>query len=520
MRTWIMVRRLSQAFFFALFVYILWSTTYPLHGSLPSDLFFKINPSVMLFTALAERILLPGLIFSILMLLATLVLGRFFCGWICPLGATLDGVRIFKKTKLTGPGLGDSTNRKLRWIKIFVTGVIFTLALGGIQAAWVLDPMAIMARFVSLNLIPTATVGLDRFFMFLVRDLHLTGAVYDFYRQLKNSLLGITPYYFSSSFYIFLFFLVIAGAALVLPRLWCRTLCPLGAVYGLTARFSWLERSVGKCIGCKICKKKCRMGAIHDDGNYTKGECILCMDCLYDCPQDVTRFTFSRVGKKQKKIPEEQSGPKLTRANFLFLSTTSLLSLSSVSWAAQFLKVKEKPQLKTFWKFQEGGVIRPPAALKESEFKERCVRCGNCMKVCITNGLQPTAMQSGVEGIWTPRLVPEIGYCEYECNLCGQVCPTGAIPALELEVKEKTKLGLAMVDRDICLAWAENKECLVCEEHCPIPDKAIKKVGKAGARRVRRPEVDANLCVGCGICQNKCPVSPMRAIRVAAIVKE
>jgi Pyruvate/2-oxoacid:ferredoxin oxidoreductase delta subunit len=100
------------------------------------------------------------------------------------------------------------------------------------------------------------------------------------------------------------------------------------------------------------------------------------------------------------------------------------------------------------------------------------------------------------------------------------VCPTGAIPALELEVKEKTKLGLAMVDRDICLAWAENKECLVCEEHCPIPDKAIKKVGKAGARRVRRPEVDANLCVGCGICQNKCPVSPMRAIRVAAIVKE
>jgi len=128
----------------------------------------------------------------------------------------------------------------------------------------------------------------------------------------------------------------------------------------------------------------------------------------------------------------------------------------------------------------------------------------------VTNGLQPAIFESGLQGMWTPHLVPEIGYCEYTCTLCGEVCPTGAIPKLSVEEKKRTKLGIAKVDRSKCLAWSQNTQCIVCEEHCPVANKAIKIV-EGG---VLKPFVDPELCIGCGICQNKCPARPERAIKV------
>jgi ferredoxin len=137
------------------------------------------------------------------------------------------------------------------------------------------------------------------------------------------------------------------------------------------------------------------------------------------------------------------------------------------------------------------------------------------MKVCITNGLQPVLLESGLSGIWTPQIVPETGYCEHACVLCGNTCPTGAIPRLSAEEKKRIRLGLAVIDRSLCIPWAVGEDCIVCEEHCPVADKAIKpKEVMSGGRVLRKPVVDASLCVGCGICQNVCPVRPVRAIRV------
>jgi Pyruvate/2-oxoacid:ferredoxin oxidoreductase delta subunit len=139
------------------------------------------------------------------------------------------------------------------------------------------------------------------------------------------------------------------------------------------------------------------------------------------------------------------------------------------------------------------------------------------MKVCITNGLQPAFLEAGFRGIWTPHLVPEIWYCEYRCTLCGQTCPTGAIPNLRLEEKFNLKMGVAEIDRSICFPWSEGREYIVCQEHCPLPDKAIKlQYGVVNGKAVARPCVDEDVCVGCGICQNKCPVRPVRAIRLSA----
>jgi len=145
------------------------------------------------------------------------------------------------------------------------------------------------------------------------------------------------------------------------------------------------------------------------------------------------------------------------------------------------------------------------------------------MKVCPTNGLQPTFLEAGLEGIWSPMLVPKIGYCEYGCTLCGQVCPTGAIRRLDLETKQRVKIGLAFLDTGRCLPYSFATPCIVCEEHCPTPTKAIWLEEVTVHRRdgtpvqVKQPHVDLDLCIGCGICETKCPVADVAAIRVTSV---
>jgi ferredoxin len=154
-----------------------------------------------------------------------------------------------------------------------------------------------------------------------------------------------------------------------------------------------------------------------------------------------------------------------------------------------------------------------------------CVRCGECMKVCPTNVLQPAVFEAGIEGVFSPHLVPrfifEQTYCEYNCTLCGQVCPTGAIPRLLEDQKHKHATGKAYFDHGRCLPWAKQTPCVRCEEMCPVPDKAIKirntfKVAGSDGQEieVQQPHVDRDLCVGCGICESNCPVEGPAGIRV------
>jgi formate hydrogenlyase subunit 6/NADH:ubiquinone oxidoreductase subunit I len=144
------------------------------------------------------------------------------------------------------------------------------------------------------------------------------------------------------------------------------------------------------------------------------------------------------------------------------------------------------------------------------------------MKVCPTGGLQPTWSEAGLEGLWSPRLVPRIGQCDYTCNLCGQVCPTEAIQPLTVEEKQKVRIGLASFDVTRCIPYAYARECTVCEEHCPIPDKAIytietEIVARNGEKKsVKQPHVDPEKCIGCGICENVCPFKDRPGVRVTS----
>ena len=176
--------------------------------------------------------------------------------------------------------------------------------------------------------------------------------------------------------------------------------------------------------------------------------------------------------------------------------------------------------------------MRPPASVAEPEFLERCIKCDQCIRVCPTNVLQPAFMEAGIEGLWTPVMNMRMGYCELNCTLCGQVCPTGAIQQIAIAQKlgvgefadlGPVKTGTAFYDRGRCLPWAMDTPCVVCEEVCPTSPKAIYSreaeiVTRWGERRVlRQPYVDPQRCIGCGICEHECPVVDYRAIRVTAV---
>jgi MauM/NapG family ferredoxin protein len=169
------------------------------------------------------------------------------------------------------------------------------------------------------------------------------------------------------------------------------------------------------------------------------------------------------------------------------------------------------PKISSAAKSKIHPFLRPPGSVPEKEFLEKCIRCGECMQICPTNFIQPALFEAGVEGLWTPILNAQTGYCEFSCNKCTLVCPTDAIETLSVEDKKKFKMGTAVIDRNRCYTYADGYNCAVCEEHCPVPEKAIKYrlvdvwnfEGKLV--KVKQIYVEPDLCTGCGICENVCP---------------
>jgi formate hydrogenlyase subunit 6/NADH:ubiquinone oxidoreductase subunit I len=103
------------------------------------------------------------------------------------------------------------------------------------------------------------------------------------------------------------------------------------------------------------------------------------------------------------------------------------------------------------------------------------------------------------------RLAP----CDQNCNVCGKVCPTQAIRSLPLEEKTHAKVGTAVLRKEMCLVWAENKLCLICDEICPYNAIVFRPV-----EGYRRPVVIPSKCNGCGFCEQRCPVKGDSAIVV------
>jgi MauM/NapG family ferredoxin protein len=266
-----------------------------------------------------------------------------------------------------------------------------------------------------------------------------------------------------------------------------------------------------RCTQCEECATDCQ-GADEPFGDHRVAECHVCLNCVASCPEDAISFrplAPAHAPKGGVALPRRQFlGAALTGAALWPLFRASTGSASSLGPEA----------------------IRPPGSLPEKEFLARCVRCGACGNACPTAAIQPALDEAGIEGLWTPIIVPRQGWCEPSCTLCGQVCPTGAIRPMTAEEKgwtrpegEPVSIGTAFLDHGRCLPWGMNIPCIVCQEVCPTIPKAIllEEVvvpGQTGEPvRLQRPRVDPEICIGCGLCEAKCPVTDLAAIRVTRI---
>lgn len=524
-----LLRRISQISFLLLFFELLILTSLSgmpgvagdLHVHAPVRLFFEWDPLVALGNALASRALYRGLLWSLIILLPTLFLGRFFCGWICPLGTLQHFAGNLPSDVKRGKQRIES-NRYKHWqtVKyvVLIAGLVAAL-FGSMVMGW-LDPFSILVRSFGLSILPAFNVALRAALAPLEHShigfIHTIGATVQ--DVLQFTILDFRQTHFRQGVFFGILFIAILAASLRVTRFWCRSLCPLGALLGAMSRWSvlGLHKDAKSCDQCNRCLLHCQGG---DDpigsAPWHKAECLMCMNCVGSCPHSSLQFRFFR---KEREV----ATPDLGRRR-------AVTGLAAGAVAVPLLRTEV-----AMGKDRHERLLRPPGSLAEPDFLSRCIRCGECMKVCPNNSLHPTLNEAGLEGLWTPTLVPRIGYCEPSCTLCSEVCPTGAIWQITAGEKgwvtgggqsnsKPVRLGTAFYDVGHCLPWAMATDCIVCEEWCPVSPKAIFTVNaqvvdsEGKVKTLKQPHVDPSRCVGCGACEYACPIQDHPAVYVTSI---
>lgn len=493
-----LARRVSQLFFLAAFLWLFALTLgsvdgsgtaeLRLRGGVPADLFLRLDPLAALSSILAARSFVwPVFLWALPVVVLAILAGRAFCGWVCPLGTCIDA----SDRLLSGGGGRRSAERSWPRVKYYVLAGVALAALMGSQAAWFLDPLPLLFRSLTLGVFAPLQWAAGQ-----LSHLPVAGAAVE---STFRTVLPESQSHFRSNLAALLILTAVLAGGVLSRRFWCRTLCPLGALLGVIARLSVFRRHVSAaCRECSLCRRDCRMDSVAGRGQVNDpSECIYCYSCVSSCPRDAVCVAPAAT---TASVPLDLDRRRLLAA----------MGLGGIWALSARTELAGRPTRDAASRLAGQRLIRPPGSAAEEVFRERCIRCGACMKVCPTNGLQPALLEGGLGGIWTPVLMPRVGECAQSCSLCGQVCPTEAIEPFTVEEKEHLYIGRAVIDRSVCVVWESGKDCLVCDEVCSYQAIYWKEEGG-----VRRPHVDEVRCVGCGICENNCPAGgPVAAIRV------
>ena len=383
------LRLASQIFFFALFVFLLIRTEFP--GAIrsaaldvripwPVGWFLEADPLVALATALSTGTLYRNLLWALPFLLLAILVGRAFCGWMCPLGSLHHFVSSLKSDAKRGAKLIES-NRYKRWqaAKYHVLAAVLVMALFGSVAGLLLDPLSFLVRSMSTAVLPALNAairaGLDTAYGWPLGPAQAVvngaGVV------LNATILSFKQPHFHGAFLIGTLFVFVLVLNSRVTRFWCRAICPLGALLGVCSRWSLVQmrKHEDKCDDCRRCLLHCQGGDDPVPGAaWRKAECHLCLNCVTECPTGGISFAWSTVPSHAKQTRET---PELKRR---------ALFTSMAAGAVMVPLMRSGPGLKT-----PAGTfrIRPPGSLDESHFLDRCIRCGDCMKVCPNNALHP-----------------------------------------------------------------------------------------------------------------------------------
>lgn len=444
----------------------------------------------------------------VLQLLIALVFGRVYCSVFCPAGVLQDVInRIYCIGKKKKKGSRRFSYRKpmnfLRYGLLAATTLLAVFGFTGLLM--LLDPYSNFGR-IATNLFRPLVMWTNN----LAADQLMKLDNYSLYHVTVSTVSSAALIAALIALVLFIVMVVLRG------RLFCNTLCPVGSLLGLVSRYSLFRISFNEsaCIKCGLCEYTCKAEAIDAKAmTVDASRCVDCYNCLGACNKNALSYTFNPVFRKKQTSPtvEPKQAPSAVnspngRRNFLATTATIAATAPVISTLADTVSSRQGEEIKKW------PPITPPGSLSLERFKDKCTACHLCVVQCPSHVLRPAGFDYGIDFLLRPRLAYIDSYCNYECTVCADVCPTDAIRPITVEEKTTTQLGVAKFIIDLCIVKTEGTDCGACSEHCPT--QAVHMVPYEGTLTI--PNVIEDLCVGCGGCESICPVRPVRAIVVKA----
>jgi len=499
-------RRIIQTISLLLFLYLFLVVCWP-YGSrhhadamrarefIEAETFLALDPLVGLSTAIAARAWVWSLGWAGALLAISLVIPRGFCGYLCPLGTSIDLVdrAIGKRGRSRRP------QRRGAWVhlKYYLLTGILVASLAGVLLSGFAAAIPVLTRGLAFTIAPLQ-LGLARGW-YLVPPMRAG--------EIVSIVLFLIPF----------------ALAFIAPRFWCRHVCPTGALFSAANFLRIAVRRVKEtCTRCGACIAACPFDAIRSDFSTRAADCTFCQTCGGVCPMGAIEFGPRRraAAPETGRPSSPEVAPEIALSRRGFISGAVGGGAAALAAGVPFGAGLGKPG--------RALLVRPPGSVPERAFLRLCIRCGECFKACPFNVLHPVGFEQGLEGIWTPRVVADWSGCDPSCTNCGQICPTGAIRALPLGEKRVARMGLAVVDEATCLPFAGREACTLCADECKaagydaIEFVRIRVALDGDGRPIEdsgflAPVILPDLCVGCGLCQARChAVHVKQTMRLAA----
>lgn len=454
------------------------------------------------FSVLADIQLIPALLGLNAVVLAalavlTLVFGRVYCSSVCPMGIYQDIVAwLSKKVKKKKRYTYSRAKAILRWSVLGATLVAFLS--GFTFLVGLLDPYGAYGRMATHLFRPAYLAGNN-----------LLGSILTSFGNYSLYKVGIYGLGIFSTVVALVTLLVIGFLAWRNGRSYCNTVCPVGTVLGFLSRFSLFGiRFVDeKCNSCGLCSMKCKASCI-DSKNKTvdRDRCVTCFNCIEACNRDAMKYALAKPAPLFRRA---KAGKPADESKRRFLSATLITGLAAGKLVAQTATGALLPKRE----LKRQTPIAPPGALRFDRFLEKCISCHLCVSKCPSHVIKPAFLEYGPGGMMQPKLYFDHGFCNYDCTVCGDVCPTDALVKLSREEKHHTQMGKVNFIRGNCIVYYDETNCGACSEHCPT--QAVHMVPYKDSLTI--PETNPEICVGCGGCEYVCPAIPYKAIYVEGL---